>query len=275
MQSQERVAALAYKIRDTGAPRGAGMKDDGSRRSRFRRVAVARLHGRPHAGSVRLSRLSRAGTVWTVDMETGEPYECDFAPASGSWLETEDGERYALAAQAVGRDGSPGGPYLTVTGIEDDGVVPALDPKTLGDAAGTPTGCELGGAIVIETFGSATNAVGRLQHVCTLPVPTSTHPHPDGATLVGPAMGPVFTYTGRGAALNDIHGGEVGEHGRYLPLPAHVALSGGFEVVAAKRPAVRHFPAPTRVVPESPLAWRPVVPQLKIGSPTAGSGCPP
>jgi hypothetical protein len=158
------VAALAYKIRDTGAPRGAGMKDDGSRRSRFRRVAVARLHGRPDAGSVRLSRLSRASTVWTVDMETGEPYECDFAPASGSWLETEDGERYALAAQAVGRDGRPGGPYLTVTRIEDDGVVPALDPKTLGDAAGTPTGCELGGAIVIETFGSATNAVGRLQH---------------------------------------------------------------------------------------------------------------
>ena len=69
------------------------MKNDGSRRSRFRPVAVARLHGRADAGSVRLSRLSRAGTVWTVDMETGEPYEFDFAPASGSWLEAEDGER--------------------------------------------------------------------------------------------------------------------------------------------------------------------------------------
>ena len=109
------------------------MKNDGSRRSRFRPVAVARLHGRADAGSVRLSRLSRAGTVWTVDMETGEPYECDFAPASGSWLEAEDGERYALAAQAVGRDGSPSGRYLTVTRIEDDGVVPALRDVRLGD----------------------------------------------------------------------------------------------------------------------------------------------
>lgn len=249
------------------------MKNDGSKRSRFRPVAVARLHGRADAGSVRLSRLSRAGTVWTVDMETGEPYECDFAPASGSWLEAEDGERYALAAQAVGRDGSPGGQYLTVTRIEDDGIVPALDPKTLGDAAGTPIGCELGGSAVYETFGSATNALGPLQHFCTLPVQTSTHPHPDGATLVGPAMGPVFTYTGRGAALNDMVGGEVGANGRYLPLPAHAALSGGFEVVAAKRPAVRPFPAPAQVIPESPLAWRPFVPQLKIGSPTNGSGC--
>lgn len=270
------MAILACKICDTGGPRGAAMKDDGSRRSRFRRVAVARLHGRADAGNVRLSRLSGAGTVWTVDMETGEPYECDFAPASGSWLETEEGERYALAAQAVGRDGSPGGPYLTVTRIEDDGVVPALDPKTLGDAAGTPTGCELGGSIVIETFLSATNGAGSpLQHVCTLPVQTSTHPHPDGATFVGPAIGPVFTYTGRGAALNDIHGGEVGANGRYLPLPAHVAISGGFEVIAAKRPAFRSFPAPIRVVPESPLVWRTVVPQLQIGSPNFGSGCPP
>lgn len=270
------MAILACKICDTGGPRGAAMKDDGLRRSRFRRVAVARLHGRADAGNVRLSRLSGAGTVWTVDMETGEPYECDFAPASGSWLETEEGERYALAAQAVGRDGSPGGPYLTVTRIEDDGVVPALDPKTLGDAAGTPTGCELGGSIVIETFLSATNGAGSpLQHVCTLPVQTSTHPHPDGATFVGPAIGPVFTYTGRGAALNDIHGGEVGANGRYLPLPAHVAISGGFEVIAAKRPAFRSFPAPIRVVPESPLVWRTVVPQLQIGSPNFGSGCPP
>ena len=65
------------------------MKNDGSRRSRFRPDAVARLHGRADAGNV---RLSRAGTVWTVDMETGESYECDFAPASGSWLEAEDGD---------------------------------------------------------------------------------------------------------------------------------------------------------------------------------------
>ncbi|HET9873992.1 MAG TPA: hypothetical protein VFP89_15520 [Propionibacteriaceae bacterium] len=190
-------------------------------RSRFRPIAATRLHGRLDVGNVRLSRMSRAGTVWTVDMETGEPHECDFTPASGTWLETEDGERWALAAQAVGRDGSPGGAYLTVSRIEDDGVIPAIDPSTLGDAAGVPLGCELGGLIIIETFGSATNAGNPLQHVCTLPVQTSTHPHPDGAALVGPTKGPVFTYIGRGAALNDIHGGEVGANGRYLPLPGH------------------------------------------------------
>ncbi len=251
------------------------MADHTQPRSRLRRVQAARLHGRLDAGNLRLSRLSRAGTVWTVDMETAQPHECDFDAASGTWLETDGGERYALAAQAVDRDGSPGGRFLTVTRIEDGGIVPALDPKTLGDAAGTPFGCELGGAIVIETFGSATNAVGVLQHVCTLPVQTSTHPHPDGATLVGPSTGPVFTYTGRGAALNDIHGGEVGANGRYLPLPAHVAISGGFEVIAAKRPAVRHFPAPTQVVPASPLLWRTVVPQLQIGSRLFGDGCAP
>ena len=92
--------------------------------------------------------------------------------------------------------------------------------------------CELGGLITIETFGSATNAGGPLQHVCTIPVRTSTHPHPDGATLVDPTKGPVFT------------------------------------------PAVHHLPAPTQVIPESPLLWRTVVPQLRIGSPTFGDGCP-
>lgn len=66
-----------------------------------------------------------------------------------------------------------------------------------------------------------------------------------------------------------------GANGRYLPLPGHVAISSGFEVIAAKRPAVRHFPAPTHVIPESPLLWRTVVPQLRIGSPTFGDGCPP
>lgn len=180
---------------------------------------------------------------------TGEPYGCDFAPTSGTWLETADGERWALTAQPIDRDGSPGGPFLTVTRIEDDGSVPALDPKTVGDASGTPPGCELGGSVVIETFGSATNALGPLQHVCTLPVPTSTHPHPDGAMLVGPATGPVFTYTGRGAALNDRFGGEVGADGRYLPLPAHVAITSGFELIACE--ATRHLEL-ARAHPGSP-----------------------
>ena len=35
------------------------------------------------------------------------------------------------------------------------------------------------------------------------------------------------------------------------------------------------FPAPTRVIPESRLLWRTVVPQLRIGSPLFGDGCPP
>jgi hypothetical protein len=44
-------------------------------------------------------------------METGEPHKCDFASESGTWLEIEDGTRWALAAQAVGRDGSPTSGY--------------------------------------------------------------------------------------------------------------------------------------------------------------------
>jgi hypothetical protein len=65
-----------------GSYEGWGMNID-KPRSRFRFIAATRLHGRLDAGNVRLSRMSRAGTVWTVDMETGEPRECDFASASG------------------------------------------------------------------------------------------------------------------------------------------------------------------------------------------------
>jgi hypothetical protein len=46
-------------------------------------------------------------------------------------------------------------------------------------------------------------------------------------------------------------------------------------VIAAKRPAIRSFPAPIRIDPRSKLVWRTVVPQLRIGSPTSGDDCPP
>lgn len=242
----------------------------------IRRVRVGAVHGSLDRGNHRLARVSPAGTVWCLHVETAEPYECDFTPDSGTWLDADDGGRYALAGQAVGRDGTPGGEWVVASRIDDDGAVPAPDPRALADAAGTPTGCELAGGGIIEVFLSPANAAGRpLQHVCRLPVQTSTHPHPDGALLVGSPVGPVFTYVGRGAALNDVNGGEIGENGHYLSLPAHVAWSGGFEVVAAKRPAVRNFPAPTRVVPESPLVWRPYAAGVVIGSTGATGGCPP
>jgi hypothetical protein len=87
--------------------------------------------------------------------------------------------------------------------------------------------------------------------------------------------GPGGHLHGPDAALNHIHGGEVSVNGRYLTLPGHVAISNGFEVIVAKRPAVRHFPAPTQRSGDSGMTWRTDVPQLRIGSPTFGDDCPP
>jgi hypothetical protein len=38
----------------------------------------------------------------------------------------------------------------------------------------------------------------------------------------------------------------------------HVVWSGGYEVFAAKRPAVRTFPLPGAVDTKTPIVWRPV-----------------
>jgi hypothetical protein len=215
------------------------------------------------------------GKVWCLHYETLEPFECAFTEASGCMLESERG-LYTTVGQLISRDGEPGGPYaeyVVAAKISDDLTVPCIHPSVV---PGVPPGCELGGAAVRETGLSAFNATGQpLRHHCRLSVCTSSHPHPDGAQLVGSASGPSFCYAGVGAALNDINGREADERSIYLPGAAfvHVVWNSGFEVPGAKRPAVRGWP---KVVdPNSPIVWRAFASGVKIGSePRAAGGCP-
>ena len=70
----------------------------------------------------------------------------------------------------------------------------------------------------------------------------------------------VWCYKGQGAGLNDPSGTERDINGWYLSgsRRCHVAWSGGYEVAAAKRPAVINYPLPARVDTRSPIVWRPV-----------------
>jgi hypothetical protein len=218
------------------------------------------------------------GKVHCLHADTLEPAECAFSTGSGCWLEGELG-LYAAVGQAISPDGEPGGEYIVAATVSDERTVPCVDPRDLG--GGTPGSCELGGyPSVREDELSATNVTGRpLQHHCPLQVCTSSHPHPDGAELVGSAAGPIFCYVGRGAALNDRNGLEADERSLYIEgLPVHVVWGtiGGvtLEVVAAKRPATRTFPPPAIVRTNTPILWRAFVPYVKIGSElSAVGGC--
>jgi hypothetical protein len=128
------------------------------------------------------------GKVWCLHFDTLEPFECAFTEASGCTLECEGG-LYTTVGQLISRDGEPGGPYaeyVVAAKISDDLTVPCIHPSAV---PGVPPGCELGGAAVRETVLSASNATGQpLRHHCRLSVCTSSHPHPDGAQLVGSAQ---------------------------------------------------------------------------------------
>lgn len=247
----------------------------GQRGARTVAVPITKLHGDWVRANYRLAPIVN-GRVYCLHSETAEPVECAFSTDSGCWAEGGH-ERYAGVGQAISRDGEPGGDYIVAARISADFTVPCVEPRLLADSSGTPGGCELSGGAVIEVMLSASNVSGRsLRHYCQRQVCTSSHPHPDGAELVGGATGPTFCYIGSGAALNDISGHEADEFGRYIPgsLFAHVVWSNGLEVPAAKRPAVRSFPRPPTVMTNTPIVWRPVCPSLQIGSPLFAGGCP-
>ena len=88
-------------------------------------------------------------------------------------------------------------------------------------------------------MGSPVNASGLpLRHYASLPVCTSSYPHPDGARLhsADPANG-VYCYVGEGAGLNDPNGIERDRRGYAIggkPY-CHVGWSGGVEVFVGKR----------------------------------------
>ena len=127
--------------------------------------------------------------------------------------------------------------------------------------------CGQGGAeFGVECVGPAAAAL------LSLPVFTSSDPHPDGAELVGSDAGRTFCYTGRGAAFNDINGHEADETGMHPEgtKDIHVVYTGEDETTAAKRPATMGG-WPMKPNPNSPIVWRPVS-SMKIGSPFVATG---
>ena len=238
-------------------------------------VPIARINGDLTVSNYRLAPIVK-GRVHCLHVDTAELAECAFSTNSGCWLEGDDG-LYAAVGQLISRDGDPASEYsqyVVAAKISDDLTVPCVHPRFV---PGVPEGCELGGGAVVETGLSASNATGQpIQHHCPLQVFTTSHPHPDGADLVGSDAGPIFSYVGRGAAFNDIHGHEADVRGLYLPGTrfVHVVWNSGYEVPGAKRPAAK-VGWPPAVEPRSPIVWRAVHPRLKFGSELrAVGGCP-
>jgi hypothetical protein len=150
------------------------------------------------------------------------------------------------------------------------GSVPCAGGARSRDVAGVSQSQELTEICAVEVMGAATNAAGRpLRNYATLPVCTSSYPHPDGARLhsADRARG-VYCYIGEGAGLNDRNGRERDRDGvPYLGNYAcHVGWSGGLEVWVAKRPSTIKFPAPGRVDSRSPIVWRPVSTAVRVAN---------
>ena len=235
-------------------------------------VSITTIHGDWTNVNHRLSEIVE-GKVRCLHIDTGEVVECTFSNNSGAWAEGPDGH-YAAVGQAISADGEPGGDFIVAARIRHDRTVPCLDRRHhFRDTVGTAAGQELVVGAILEVLGSASNASGRpLQHFCSLPVFTSSHPHPDGAQLIGSDAGPSYCYSGRGAAFNDINGTEADESGTYLQgwQFVHLVYTGQYETIAAKRPATAGG-WPLKYNPATPIVWRPVSPYLKIGSPLAAS----
>jgi len=236
-------------------------------------IPVSQMYGNWTRVNYRLTPIVR-GKVHCLHVETAKLVELAFPRDTGSWAEGAQGE-FAAIGQAISRDGEPGGDYIVATRVAR-GSIPCIDLRGVKDTVGAAAGCELIGGAVHEVLNSAANASGKpLQHFCSLPVWTSGNPHPDGAEQIG-TDGTLFCYSGRGAALNDMNGREADAAGNYLPSSRfpHVIYVGGYLTIAAKRPATAGG-WPIKVQRNSPIVWRPVSPNLTIGSPLTGSsGCP-
>jgi len=185
---------------------------------------------------------------------------------SGHWLEDKQGRRFARVGQSLAKDGTRGGPYIIGAQLAGN-TVPCVGASGH-DTAGTAVGIELGGACVIETLNATYNVTGLpLKNYATIPICTSSFPHPDGAKLqrANRAAG-VYCYIGEGAGLNDPSATERDSRGVYLwgTRHCHIMWQSGFEYPAAKRPAVKGFPK--RVDVTTPILWRPMVSGIKIAN---------
>ena len=240
--------------------------------------------GEPFAGNRRLA-LIEDGTVPCVEVDTMETTRCAFwtgddpatsrtRRASGSWMEDTEGRRWAAVGQPVTRDGMLShGAFIVGATPDTEGTMPCV--ATSGnDAAASPPpgGSDLAATCMVQELGAEYNFGGlTLQNVATLPVGTTSIPHPDGAPLIGfdPATG-IAWYTGIGAAVNDTNG-ERDADGVYFGFEwsCHLVGDGGTFVPAAKRPSTRSYPAPGQVNYQSRIRWLPVNPYVTIANGTA------
>jgi hypothetical protein len=249
-------------------------------------VSVTQTHGEgPFFGNSRLGKVEN-GKVPCVHSETAEVAECVFNLSTVSWLESPSGT-YVLMGQATSLDGGPFGEYVTAARTSAEDTVPCIEP-TGADAAGVPSGTTLAGGCTRETYLSATNASGfPLENFTDLRVCSSDQVHPDahggGPENVGCFVneengGVSCCWSGEGAALNDPNGTERSVSGNYLPEThhCHMALNGGVEVFAAKRPAIRRGPSGPEVNPTTPIVWRPITPVTLVANGGTGvSQCEP
>ena len=226
-------------------------------------VPVLTTRGTRYEAYCRLARVKQ-GTVPCAHVNTGRVTRCAFTNRSGRWLESVDGDVFAIAGQSISRHGMPGGPFTIASKRGKDGRPPCAAPQPTAraaDAAGVTTSVELASACTVETMLSAANASGKpLLNYATREVCSSSFPHPDGATPVRRPSPGIYCYKGLGAALNDANGTERNSSNTYLTgsTRCHVVWSGGYEIFAAKRPAVRNYPAPGAIDPNTPIVWRPV-----------------
>jgi len=238
-------------------------------------LEVSAVHPLPRAGenpfmTTQRLALIENGTVPCLHGGTLEATRCSFIveqppdarlAVSGHWVQDAKGRRYALAGQPLALDGARKGPYIVAAAVEND-TVPCVMGARSRDMAAASASEELAGFCLVETMGSSTNRSGRpLENHATIPVCTSSYPHPDGARLhsADRAAG-IYCYIGQGAGLNDHNGRERDHRGSYLKgnQYCHVSWSGGVEVFVGKRPATVSYPAPGRVNPRTPIVWRPV-----------------
>ena len=225
-------------------------------------VPIKTTHGTRYEAYCRLARVEH-GEVPCAHANTTRVTRCTFTPSSGRWITSTSGDIFAIAGQSIARNGRRGGLYTIASKRGKNGPPCAKPRPTAGaaDSAGVSTSTELSSSCTVETTLSAANASGKpLLNHATREVCTSSFPHPDGATPIRRPSPGIYCYKGTGAALNDPNGTERNANGVYLTGSArcHVIWSGGYEIFAAKRPAVRTYPAPGAIDPTTPIVWRPV-----------------
>ena len=227
-------------------------------------VPVGEVHGGSIAPMSHLTRIEH-GTVLALNANTGAKTTIRFTSRSGRWLEGKSGARFAMAGQALTRDGRPGGAYLIAAKLGRGRSVLCAGSTDLtahaADTASKPaTGTNLPLQGVEEVAGSTYNRVQLLENHSPQKVCTNTPTHPDGATLVSRPSATVWCYSGRGAWLNDPYGTErqapsAPFTGGYFGDANHThrVVYNNYVVPAAKRPATKPN---GEAILNSAIAWR-------------------